>query len=58
MTAKRPLRFTQITVGQWTTKEGQLNHTLIGLSEDGQVYTFNRTADAWIPTGTRTAKPQ
>ena len=58
-TVKPPLKFVQITVGQYSNSEGVLNHAVYGLSDTGKVYKFEKNR-GWIqlknPVPTATVK--
>jgi hypothetical protein len=45
------LRFKQIAVGQWRSGSGGLSFSVVGLTEDGQVY--KNTVAGWVPLGTK-----
>jgi len=45
------LRFKQIAVGQWRSGNAGLSFSVVGLTEDGQVY--KNTVAGWVPLGTK-----
>jgi len=38
----------QIVVGQWDGREGN-NFSIIGLSEEGDIFKFEKSQNGWVP---------
>ena len=51
------LRMKQILAASWEGRTG-LNSSIVGLSEDGRVYKYSTTNQAWMPMAMVVGTPQ
>lgn len=53
------VKYTQIATGQWRAGDGNLNHNILALGSDGNVYQYYKSEQMWYPLGRKiAAKPK
>lgn len=54
---RKTLKMKQLTIGQWEGTHGN-NFSIIGLSEDGLVFKYEKSAGGWVPYRMVEANPK